>query len=112
MITTKPGESAVQDCETDQRPGVADGVSDGALLAAEPMRELAQGTRPDIEPAPVEDSSAPIEAQASAADFSEAELAFFAVGDQLEREGGAKAVEEFVDLADRELSFWQRFWRR
>jgi len=43
-------------------------------------------------------------------DFSDDERAFFSAGDELA--SNAVTVEELVDIADKELSFWQRFWKR
>ncbi len=65
------------------------------------MQELARGTQPESESQEME----------AASSFSEIERAFFDEGDQLAKKKSI-TIEEFVSSADRELSFWQRFWRR
>jgi hypothetical protein len=80
-----------------------------------PMARLAEGTVPEHHP-PADlrhdGESREIKSDGPENDggFSEADRAFFAEGEALASK--KITVEEFVDLADRELSFWQRFWRR
>jgi len=57
--------------------------------------------------------SAPIDPPPAKRDepaFSEAECAFFDEGEQLAAE--AMTVEQLLDVAEEELSFWQRLWRK
>jgi len=94
-----------------------------------PMSALAQGTQPESEPEEVpvfwradaeleakpEPESEPqshqiVQAAPAAPHFDEAEHAFFAEGDELADRD--QKLDEFLDLADKKLSFWQRLWRR
>jgi len=93
------------------------------LEVAAPMAELAQGTQPESEPEevprfwrldvaamPETTDSAQVSTPAPHEHFEDAERAFFAEGEELARH--EQKVDEFLDLADKTLSFWQRLWRR
>ena len=77
----------------------------------QPMAELAQGSFAPEEPVEPPKNLAEV-ARAGGAEsaFDATERAFFAQGEELANQ--EQKLDDFLDLADRTLSFWQRLWRR
>lgn len=78
---------------------------------SQPPAELAQGSIAPHEPAEAPKNLAEVVRGGRAESaFDATEREFFAQGEQLATQ--EQKLDDFLDLADRTLSFWQRLWRR
>ena len=108
---TQPEEEPEQEVPVFWRARAEHGDGEIPSQTSEPTDShklsLGEGqTDPAVQLAP--ESLADLISQGDA--FDETESAFFAEGEELARQ--EQKMDDFLDLADRTLTFWQRLWRR